>query len=133
MNTVETLQRIRKRIEKRENWCTGLMAEDANGNQVPYDSGAAVAWCLHGALYFEADERHQPEVEHYFDYAEADLVAMGWPYPNSYTPYPEGHGWPQGHIRFNDNNSDGHEGVLRLIDRAIELAKAEQPQERLVT
>ena len=67
-------------LDHERKWCRGAEAQDANGDAVSYDDGAAVAWDLTGAMcrlfgwrracvLFEQLDRH----------INGKRVAIGWP------------------------------------------------------
>lgn len=79
--TTALLIRARGFIER--GWCRLAYAKDANGNAVDPKSGAAVAWCMHGALeaaktsddaWFRAVDRltaHTDGIEDFCDFNNA--------------------------------------------------------------
>ena len=50
IQAAESLRRVRKRIEKLENWTRVTMARDKNGELTDPRSPLAITWCLLGAL-----------------------------------------------------------------------------------
>jgi hypothetical protein len=102
MTALELLTAARARIKK--GWCQETYARDANGASISVRDPSAVSFCLYGALL----SLESPD--HIFVEADAIIRSLGG-----------GTGW-------NDAKGRTQEDVLRVYDRAIEIArKKEKP------
>jgi hypothetical protein len=103
-SVVEVLRAAKERVLPEKQWTRGMFARDVAGKECEPTSAFACRWCAQGAVYAEvgtAPGRARPALS---------LLADASRYP---TPYV--------------NDHQGHDAVLDLFDRAIELAEeAEQ-------
>jgi hypothetical protein len=110
---IERLEAGLARIEK--GWCQGAAAKDKNGKE-PRSGKRAVSFCAAGAVvYGYKFSVNDPAVEYL-------LKAINQADPTIFY-YPIGH---RGNIPiWNDSPHRTKEDVIRLYQRAIEIAKAE--------
>jgi len=105
MTTVEILEAARDLIANPARWTQGDFARDEGGVGVNADNGDAVCWCAVGGVRKVAEsigELYEPNI--LLDRASGEL------YPESESNV----------VWVNDRL--GHDAVLRVYDRAIELA-----------
>lgn len=109
-STVEILKAARDRITPEEAWTTGTYSRNADHLDVLSHSKWACCWCAIGSLAcemgvdgVEADRPDNPAWDFLWR-AARDLFGVGSP------------------ATVNDEN--GHDAVLAMYDRAIELAEA---------
>lgn len=106
--TADKLREARKLIEDPERWCRNHFAVDAEGRMVKAREDRACRWCAEGALFRVVGaagqgmtelRRAARELGKDYRMRNADPAAL--------------------------NDHLGHSAVLRMYDRAIELAEAE--------
>lgn len=114
MTTLEALKAARALIEDPKRWTQHEFARDADGKRVAECDEAAVCWCLFGAAYRVASPR-----EHLW-HAVAVLTGRACA---------SGAKVNDGQTRLADG-STGHPAVLKIYDKAIELAAAEAEASR---
>ena len=106
------LQRIRKRVET--GWCKGSAAVDARGHSCSPISPRAVRWCLTGAM---AREGYGSDAA--VPYATRTVMSLAA--RHLYDALLEKDPDFASLVVYNDNHKQAD--VLRLINRAIELAE----------
>jgi hypothetical protein len=100
-NALEGLLRMRELLATPDRWTQGVLAKDANGAPVSCDSDRASCWCFVGASF------------------GAKIAPLEVAYlAEAMSPYAHWATW-------NDAPERTHADVLDLIDRAIEIARAE--------
>ena len=103
MSTVaDRLRAACTRITNPSAWTRGSYARDADGKPAYASSKPPVCWCAYGALYAEGAEDECPEVR-LLRRAALEVHAS---------------------VPIDVNDDLGHAAVLRMYDRAIELADA---------
>lgn len=108
--TTEQLLYVAKaRITDPDNWCKGASAFTSNGRPVGVSDPNACKWCSYGALAYAHDVTSL-EQECEAEFVNADvLLRRAANVGGSY-------------IEFNDRPSTTHSDVMRMFDKAIELA-----------
>ena len=101
MSSADILRAARARIADPKNWTQRHFARDAYGLPVMGSSADAVCWCAEGALQAEGRS-----------YASAELLILD---QAAHELTNEFAAWV--------NDHDGHSAVLKIYDRAIELAE----------
>lgn len=110
MTTLQVLEGARKLIEKPENWCQGVGAQDSRGSEVSIRFDNVCRMCLDSAIY-QSVRAHQSD-EQYAAYQNASRSVSAF-IPNG------------GRVTiFNDTHT--HPEVLALLDRAIEAERGKQ-------
>ena len=119
MDTVEILIQALGIISNPERWTQGTFARDITGDSRSYLSYAAVRFCAAGAIFkcIRWDGAFPVRAIQYLDEAALQMASS-----NS--------------VGVNDKL--GHAAVIRMFERAIELARVEsavqpEPEEELVT
>lgn len=104
LTPVDVLRQARELITDSERWTQNEFARDFRGTAVSPRSELAVCWCAMGAVSRVGDNKFwlRVETKRYLEIASQEL----------FETFPE---------RVNDTL--GHEAVLRMYDRAIELAE----------
>lgn len=105
-STADKLREARALIEDPERWTTGAFARNVKGDPVDHRGQAAVAWCARGIAYRVGLSPN------------SSLSGYGYGYLSRAS-----HEIGQGLTAVND--CLGHDAVLKVYDRAIELAEAE--------
>ena len=105
MTPAEILRAAKAKIEDPAHWCQGEYAKDALGQRASEYSDEACAWCAMGAFH-TIDNGSSYDAFRSLAKA-ANEIHQGWGIPN-----------------VNDNTD--HATVMRMFDRAIELAEASQ-------
>jgi hypothetical protein len=121
------IRRARLRITNPEHWTWYAIARTRNGDPVPISDPRAVAWCLNGAIGVEAGAVYESPgrlaLPNLTDAERTQLrEALRSALPARY----------QGilyHATIDLNNHCSHATVLRYLDRAAEIARAEQKKE----
>jgi hypothetical protein len=106
----EIYRKARALIEDPEHWTTSVFARDADDNVVGFESPEATKFCAHGAVIrvaFDAGLDHSQQ------------NAYEWLLSDAAKAIDDKFSSPS---RINDRG--GHEGALKLLDKAIELAEA---------
>ncbi len=97
------LQRVRKRIEKPENWCQKSVVLNSRGHPVSVVSDEACRWCIAGAIALECYGGEAECTSSLGTYLKVCQLV------NNYTSY--------NMIGFNDSHE--HADVLALLDKVI--------------
>ena len=118
-SSVEILKAARTAIIDPEHWTRGAYARDREGRQTPPKYHDAFCFCALGAIRFcaedDEDDWTQQKAEIFLNRAAPELLpAMG-----VFSIAPEVA--PEVYI----NDYGGHGDVMRMYDRAIEMAEAE--------
>lgn len=114
MTAVEALKAARALIEDPKRWTQKLAARAADGRMVGCEAGEATQWCAVGAaIRFDAQ---CPRLD-----AAAKLLGCSLGYPDSLRPTAAVNDGKS----FLPDGSTGHPAVLKIYDKAIELAEAE--------
>lgn len=103
MKTSEKLRAAKAKIADPANWCQLTFAMDANGEPCDPRSGEAVQWCAIGAI--DSFNWFDLSPEDYLRRASLELF---------------------GAVVGAANDCLGHSAVMRVYDRAIEMAEAEE-------
>lgn len=105
MSTADNLRRAKALIEDPKHWCQGASARDSEGNRVWEQSSEAVQWCAEGVLC-------HLDLARDFQSPEWDvLILASTEILGKITAVP-----------YEVNDDIGHAAVMRMYDRAIELA-----------
>ena len=106
MSSADILRAARARIADPKNWTQGEMARDGSGKACPARSPNAVCWCAMGAVKVSGADFYSEAADLLWQVSH-DLFGRGVPYVND------------------DPDEDlGHSAVLKIYDRAIELAES---------
>lgn len=108
---VDVLRRIEARIGDPEHWTRREMARRADGERAPFNSPKACQWCLHGAVMVETGPSFG-EIYH----ATVDLLMH-----TAREMFPR----ETGYLGVNDHQ--GHDAVMSVVRKAIELAQEHRP------
>jgi hypothetical protein len=107
MTPVEILRAAKAKIERPENWCQFAIARDITGRAVSWDDLSACRWCASGAVRAAAGE--ESCTAHSILNVVAGEINPTW-------------------VISDVNDDRDHPTVLRMFDRAIELAEQEAPK-----
>ena len=122
MNTVDILKKAKAKIEDPAHWCQGMFALDEHGDPVGTSDPRACRWCAQGAMSFVAGDSDKKPI------AKAAQVAMAAAAVEM--------GFGDGKMSDEDgglqiyppvflNDTADHPTVMKMFDRAIQLAQAE--------
>lgn len=111
ITTVEILKAARARIAEREHWVTGIRACGPQGGRVGPRSPRAVAWCASGALVASSPPDDWLVFDLAYDILEVAAIEFGYESIEEL------------------NDAASHVLVIRMFDRAIELASAREAAE----
>lgn len=111
MTLVGILKLARARIAEREHWVVGVRACGARGGMVNPRSPRAVAWCAGGALLWAGRSQYAASV--YEAYEILEVAAIEFDYESVEEL----------------NDAASHVLVMRMFDRAIEMASAREAAE----
>lgn len=109
MNTVAVLKAARELISDRTRWTTNTWARDKNGDACDPLSEEAVRWCVYGVIYHLYDNWDEAHDAHRL----LHKAAMEVGHRDAATPT---------YI----NDLVGHTAVMQMLERAIDLADAEE-------
>ncbi len=107
---VQILTETRELLSVRKRWTQRQMAKDYYGKSTLVHDKNAKCWCLLGAVFKNMGSTPQRLITPFLKRAiamEGDRPALSI-------------------VRFNDTPTRKHEDILRVLDRAIELAKKEE-------
>lgn len=113
MAAVDLLQHTRAFLTPRERWAQGAAAFDEGGKIVRADSPSAICFCVLGALnhaFFVHGSDNHELYQSPLDYIRRAI--------DPHSPFVDV-------VHWNDHTTRTHADVLKVLDKAIELAKAD--------
>lgn len=110
-SAVEILQAARARIADRRHWVVGMLACGARGGWVNPRSPRAVAWCANGALRWASRSKYAVSLSEAYDILKAAAVSLDYESIEEL------------------NDAASHVRVMRMFDRAIAMATADEAAE----
>jgi hypothetical protein len=124
LSTATILALAQERIRNSDHWCKHILGRDKDGSGTDGISDNTVQWCARGALlkvFGASDQWNVPRLpaEEYLDRAAREIYGADGDIPDYWIT---DHRW----LYVGVNNYKEHKDVMRIFDRAIELAAADE-------